>query len=86
MRYIENIEQLHSPDIVLRDYETVHGFLYEISTCLEPQYRNFFDQVIADPYPGYELKIKRVTKILPEVVITLMLQGMRYDDELKVQW
>ena len=57
-----------------------------MTTCLESQYRNFFEQVIGDPYPGYELKVKRVTRILPEIVITSMLQGMRYDDELKVEW
>jgi hypothetical protein len=86
MRFIDNIERLHSPDTVIRDYVAVHGFLHEITTYLEPRYREFFEQVIADPYPGYELKAQRVTKLFPTHTVINLLQGIRYDDELKVKW
>jgi hypothetical protein len=86
MRFFETLEQLHSPGTVLQDYEDVHAFLHELTTYLEPKVRAFFEQVIEDRYPGYEVKAKRVTRILPDYLVTSFLAGMRYDDELKVEW
>jgi hypothetical protein len=85
-RFMDNIERLHNPAEVVRDYVAVHGFLHELKTYLVPRYQEFLNQVISDPYPGYELKAKRVTRILPQHVVISMTQGIRYDDELNVQW
>ena len=86
MHFFEKLEALHKPNEAIKDYEDVHAFLLEISLSLEPRTRNFFDHVINDPFPGYELKAKRVTKILPGVLSTFFLQGLRYDDQLHVEW
>jgi hypothetical protein len=86
MRYFEALERLHQPDVVRQDYEDVHAFLHEITTYLKPTERAFFDQVISDRYPGYEVKAKRITRILPNQITMTFLQGARYDDELNVEW
>ena len=46
----------------------------------------FFDQVIDDPFPGYELRKKRVTKILPNHKVVALMPKLRYDDDLDVTW
>jgi hypothetical protein len=53
---------------------------------LEPKVREFFDAIIDDPFPGYETRVKRVTRILPDQVMMAMMQGQRFDDDLKVTW
>jgi hypothetical protein len=68
------------------DYEGVHMFLIEITECLTPRHRAFFDAVITDAYPGYEVKKKRVTRILPDEVVMGLFPDMKYDDQLAVEW
>ncbi|WP_205932319.1 hypothetical protein, partial [Rhizobium leguminosarum] len=83
-KQFDHMEALYEPDDVIREYEAVHEFLVEIRDCLDDRTRAFFDQVITDAYPGYEVRKKRVTRILPDHHITGFMQGMRYDDELNV--
>jgi hypothetical protein len=71
---------------VIAEYEQVHLLLLEIIDCLEPRTKAFFRQVIDDAYPGYEVRKRRATRILPDHVVTGFMQGMRFDDELKVEW
>lgn len=70
----------------MKDYEDTHAFLYEITECIDPHYRFHFDQVVNDPFPGFEVKRLRPTRVLPDRVVASILEGSRYDDELKVDW
>jgi hypothetical protein len=63
-RFFEHLEAINRPQEVVKDYEEMHGFLSEIADCLEPKTRAFFDQVIDDAYPGYEVRKRRATRIL----------------------
>jgi hypothetical protein len=85
-KFFEQLESQNTPEEVVKEYEDVQAFLFEITECLSANALQFFEQVISDAYPGYKLKKKRVTRILPDYVVLGMLQGMRYDDQLKVQW
>ena len=82
----EQLERLHRPYHVIADYEAAHAFLISIMECLTPRHRTFFQHVISDAQPGYEMKKKRVTRILPDHRIAARLEGLRYDDELNVSW
>jgi hypothetical protein len=86
IKAFEHSEQINRPSDVVRDYEAVHTFLHEIKTCLSSRHQSFFEQVITDPYPGYEVKKKRVTRILPNHNMSGYIEGLRYDDELQVNW
>ncbi|WP_029014932.1 hypothetical protein [Niveispirillum irakense] len=86
VRFFNNLENLNEPAVVISDYETVHIFLGEIANRLEDRYREFFEQVIDDPYPGYEVNKKRVTRILPEHNMQAIMHKIRYDDDLDVIW
>jgi len=82
----EQLERLYAPSEVISDYEAVHRFLVEIAECLTERHQAFFEQVITDAFPGCELKKRRVTRILPDHRAMSMLEGIRYDDQLDVQW
>lgn len=85
-KFFEHQEAIHKPLEVIAEYEAVHVFLAEIADCLDARTRAFFDQVISDAYPGYEVRKRRVTRILPDHIFTGMLGGLRYDDDLAVTW
>jgi len=85
-RFFADLERLYRPDVVVADYEAVHEFLHELTTYLEPSVRAFFNAIIDDPFPGYETRLKRVTRILPDHVMMATMQGQRFDDDLKVTW
>jgi hypothetical protein len=86
LKLFQHLEAIHAPHDVLKDYEAVLSFLLDIQDMLAPKFRNFFEQVIDDPYPGYEVKAKRVTRILPDHNATMAFPGEKFDDELKVEW
>ncbi|WP_119389654.1 hypothetical protein [Taklimakanibacter lacteus] len=86
LKFFDHLERMNAPEIVVADYEAVHLFLAEIAGQLSDQHRAFFDQVIGDPYPGYDLNRKRTTRILPDHYVRGLMPRMRYDDELKVTW
>jgi hypothetical protein len=85
-KQFEHLELINKPFEVVVEYENVHAFLLEITDCLTDYHKTFFQQVINDAYPGYEVKKRRVTRILPDHIIAGFTQGTRYDDELKVDW
>jgi hypothetical protein len=85
-RLFEHLEKIHAPDQAINEYEQVHAFLAEIMDCMSAQHRRFFEQVISDAYPGYELKKRRVTRLLPDHVVASIFEGLRYDDQLDVDW
>ena len=86
LKLFEHLETINSPEEVIADYEAVHLFLVEIMDQLDSRHRFFFDQVIDDPYPGYELNKKRVTKILPNHNMRALMPRLRHDDDLDVAW
>lgn len=85
-KFFDHLEFVSDPPSVIVDYEATHDFLLEIVECMNRPIQNFLNQVIGDSYPGYEVKKRRVTKILPPNVVSGFMQGMRYDDELDVNW
>lgn len=85
-RFFADLEDLHRPAAVIQDYEAVHAFLHELTTYLEPTAKDFVANVIDDPFPGFEVRKRRVTRILPDHVMMAMPQEMRCDDDLRVEW
>lgn len=85
-RFFADLEQLHRPDVVVQDYEAVHAFLHELTTYLEPPFEEFLPIVINDPFPGFEVRQRRITRILPNHVMMATPVGLRYDDDLRVVW
>lgn len=85
-KFFEHQEAIYKPLEVIAEYEAVHGFLVEIADCLDTRTREFFDQVINDAYPGYEIRKRRATRVLPDHIFAGLLSGMRCDDELAVSW
>jgi len=85
-RFFEDLERLHHPGVVRADYEDVHGFLHELTTYLEPRFQTFLEGVIDDRFPGFEVRKRAVTRLFPDHLMIGQMQGMRYDDELKVDW
>jgi hypothetical protein len=69
IKLFEHLEQINKPAELIRDYESVHAFLHEITTNLTPRHQTFFEQVIIDPYPGYDLAKKRVTGFCQTTVL-----------------
>lgn len=86
LKLFQHLEAVNTPQDVIRDYEAVHEFLFELRNILAPEYQKFFDHVINDPYPGYEVKVKRVTKILPGHNAAMLFPNEKYDDDLDVRW
>ncbi len=82
----EYLETLNAPYEVIKDYKSVHLFLIYLRNLLSPRHRDFFDQVINDPFPGFEMKVKGVTKILPERVSEAQFPNQRLDEDLEVNW
>jgi len=85
-RFFADLERLHRPDVILEDYEAVHAFLHELTTHLNKVARTFLEAVIDDPFPGFETRQRKVTRILPNHVMMAMTGGLRYDDDLRVAW
>lgn len=86
LKFFDHLEALNTPQIVVSDYEAVHLFLIEIREYLAERHQWFFDQVITDPYPGYDVHKKRVTRLLPNHNVRAVMTPLRYDDQLKVSW
>jgi hypothetical protein len=82
----EQMERQANPEGLLREYEELHAFLGEIAGCLTPRHKAFFDEVISDAHPGFEIYKRRPTRLFPDHLIWHAGQGTRYDDELRVQW
>ncbi len=79
-------ELIADPAQTLADYEAVHLFLAEVMDCLDLRSLEYMRVLSEDPYPGYEVNMKRVTKILPGHNVATRFKGMRFDDDLKVKW
>lgn len=80
----EALERQYEPHIVIKDYEDTQEFLTDIVKCLEPELGGAVNRIIEDPYPGYDIGRNKMGSVLPEHVAMASLQGLRYDDELKM--
>jgi hypothetical protein len=83
-KLFEHLEAINKPLEAVQEYENVHAFLAEVADCLEPRTRSFFRQVIEDAYPGYEVRKRRPTRILPDVTVVGFSENMRFDDDLQI--
>lgn len=75
-----------NPAGLLKEYEQLHGFLVEMTNCLVPRSKQFFEQVVSDAYPGFKVDVRRPTRLFPDHYVWGELSGMRYDDQLDVEW
>jgi hypothetical protein len=85
-KYFETVAKQHEPEQVVKDYEDVYEFLCSIASCLRPGLQEQFWQIMEDRYPGYDLRRHITGVLLPEFMATVLMQGVRYDDELTVDW
>ena len=85
-RFFESLERQYCPDAVVRDYEHVHEFLADLTSCLKPQLAKNFQRVAEDPYPGFDTRRKKMGGLFPGYYNEFYLQGVRFDDELSVTW
>jgi hypothetical protein len=82
----EQMEKEANPDGLLEEYHDLHGFLAEITGCLSERHKNFFEQVVSDAFPGFEVYKRRPTRLFPNHLVSFTGEGSRYDDELDVRW
>jgi hypothetical protein len=59
--------------------------LIEIVRNLEPSVGLIW-RILEDPYPGYDTHRQRAGRLFPNYVVSGYPVGLRYDDELKVEW
>ena len=85
-KFLESRERQYPPEVVLKDYEDIHKFLYEIIACLQPSLAKDFMRVMEDGYPGYDVRHQKMGSILPGRISVSHMEGVRYDDELDVDW
>jgi len=85
-QFLEASEKRHQPETVIKDYENTYEFLLEIVACLDPGAVTAFWEIMEHAYPGYELGRKITGRLFPDYVTASYLQGLRYDDELAVNW
>lgn len=81
---LESLERQYEPELVKKDYENTHAFLQDLINHLEPALSQEVRIILEDGYPGYDIDRKRMGHLFPDHVIMSGLQGMKYDDELKV--
>lgn len=85
-RYFDAMERQYAPQRVIDDYISTHSFLIEIVRNLEPMVGFQLWQVLEDPYPGYDARRQRAGVLFPNYVVSGYPVGLRYDDELEVEW
>lgn len=85
-KHFDTLARQHEPEQVVKDYEDVYEFLCSIAACLRPALQEQFWQLMEDRYPGYDLRRHITGVLLPGYTATVMMQGVRYDDELSVSW
>lgn len=85
-QYFEAMERQFRPERVLRDYENTYSFLLEITHCMAPSVSHQIWDVLEDQYPGYDVNRRMMGKLFPDYVVKPSFPGIRYDDELEVDW
>lgn len=85
-KFFESLERQYCPEAVIKDYEQVHEFLAELTCCLRPDLATGFQRIVEDPYPGFDIRRKKMGGLFPGHYISSNLEGVRFDDELDVTW
>ena len=80
------MERQYAPQRVIDDYISTHSFLIEIVRNLEPVVGFQVWQILEDPYPGYDARRQRAGVLFPNFLVSGYPVGLRYDDELEVEW
>lgn len=85
-RFLESLHRVHQPDQVVADYEAAALFVEALKAAFAPRIRFGFDQIMNDPYPGYDAKRRMFGKLFPNYAMQAYMKGMRTDDDLRVLW
>jgi hypothetical protein len=85
-KYLESIRHRCEPATVIADYEDVYLFLVYLASLVKPAARAGLWRVMEDPLPGYDAKRKITGALFPGVVVSGAAEGIKYDDELSVNW
>jgi hypothetical protein len=83
-KFLDSMERQYEPDVVIRDYENTHAFLNDLINHLEPGLTREIWFILEDHYPGYDIGRKKVGHLFPGNLVHSAVEGIKYDDELKV--
>lgn len=72
----------YRPREVMDDYVATHYFILDILNHLDPTVRFGLNRLISDNQPAWDNKRKKSGVLFPNIVSTVLLEGMRYDWEL----
>ncbi|PIB95216.1 hypothetical protein CSW60_21915 [Caulobacter sp. X] len=85
-KFKASLAKHYRPLDAVADYEATHMMLVEIIEALEPNLQQQLWTILGDAYPGYDERRQKVGKLFPDHYVGGYLQGMRYDDDLEVEW
>lgn len=80
----QSVIRTHNPEQVLSDYEATHSFIYEIIGHLHPSMQEQVKMLISEREPGWDAKRGIFGKLFPSQVMTVTMEGIRYDSELSM--
>lgn len=84
--FFANLERQYDPESAVQDYEDMHIFLAYLMNCLTASARELFRMIVDDPYPGWNPTTLRCGHLFPAQNVHGYPQGLRFDDELDVDW
>jgi hypothetical protein len=85
-KFIEMLDRQSHPETVINEYEDTYAFLLEIASCLRENIQREFWAIMEDSYPGYDLNRKITGMLFTDVVTIGTFPGLKYDDDLVVNW
>lgn len=72
----------YRPREVMNDYVAAHEFILDILDHLHPAVRVGVDRLMRDTQPAWDAKRRKSGVLFPDVVATVLFEGLRYDWEL----
>ena len=85
-KFFDTLERQHNPTQVLKDYEDIHMFQAYILSLLAPSEVDAVRRIIFDPYLCFDVNRKITGALFTHHVFGCYMGGVRYDDELSVDW
>ncbi|WP_156402295.1 hypothetical protein [Caulobacter sp. Root1472] len=85
-KFKASLAKHYKPQDAVADYEATHMMLLEIAGALEPNLQDQLWMILGDSYPGFDERRQKVGKLFPDHYVGGYLQGLRYDDDLHVEW
>jgi hypothetical protein len=83
-KFFEALERQYRPESVANDYEDVQEFLAELTSCMKPDIAAGLRRIAEDPFPGFDIRRKKMGALFPGHYVSGNLEGVRFDDELAV--